>query len=366
METRLNLQPFTFEGVSTERPLVIAGPCSAESEQQMIDTARQLSGLGIKIFRAGIWKPRTRPGSFEGYGSMALPWMKSVKEETGMLTATEVANVKHVYEALKAGIDILWIGARTSANPFAVQEIADALRGVDVPVLVKNPVNPDLELWIGALERFYHAGVTRLAAGHRGFSTYEKSVYRNDPNWQIPIELRRRLPNMPLICDPSHICGSRERLLEISQKSMDLNFDGLIIESHCNPEVAMSDAKQQLTPFNLGELLKSLVLRKAESENGSVTLEELRAEIDKLDDTILDILEKRMKVVDKIGKFKKDNNMAILQTKRWDQIITKRVDMGLKKGLSSEFVETLYKAIHEESIDHQTKIMNMKEELQTK
>ena len=261
METQLELQPFTFEGVSTERPLVIAGPCSAESEVQMVDTAKQLSSFGIKIFRAGIWKPRTRPGSFEGYGSMALPWMKSVKDETGMLTATEVANVKHVYEALKAGIDILWIGARTSANPFSVQEIADALRGVDIPVMVKNPVNPDLELWMGALERFYRVGVTRLAAGHRGFSTYEKSIYRNDPNWQIPIELRRRMPTMPMICDPSHICGARDTLAEISQKAMDLNYDGLIIESHCNPDVAMSDAKQQLTPDSLKKLFKYTLSR---------------------------------------------------------------------------------------------------------
>jgi chorismate mutase len=358
MEIKLDLKPFTLEGIPNERPLVIAGPCSAESEVQMIETAKQLSAMGIKIFRAGIWKPRTRPGSFEGYGSMALPWMKSVKEETGMYTATEVANVKHVYEALKAGIDILWIGARTSANPFAVQEIADALRGVDIPVLVKNPVNPDLELWIGALERFYHAGITRLAAGHRGFSTFEKLLYRNDPNWQLPIELRRRIPNMPLICDPSHICGTRERLAEVSQKAMDLNFDGLIIESHINPEVAMSDAKQQLTPDGLNTLLHNLVLRKAEAENGSINLEELRAEIDKIDDNILDIFEKRMKIAEQIGLYKKENNIAILQTKRWDNILTKRTDMGLKKGLSIEFVETIFKAIHEESINHQTQVMN--------
>lgn len=359
MENKMNLQPFTFDGISNERPMIIAGPCSAESEVQMIDTAKQLSALGVKIFRAGIWKPRTRPGSFEGYGSMALPWMKSVKEETGMLTATEVANVKHVYEALKAGIDILWIGARTSANPFAVQEIADALRGVDIPVLVKNPVNPDIELWIGALERFYHAGVTRLAAGHRGFSTYEKLAYRNDPNWQIPIEFRRRLPNMPMFVDPSHICGNRDTLQEITQKAMDLNFDGIIIEAHCNPEVAMSDAKQQLTPPALGALLKNLVLRKQETEGSSpVSLEEMRAQIDKIDDTILDILEKRMKIADQIGQYKKDNNMAILQTKRWDAIITKRMEMGKKKNLSNEFVEKIFRAIHEESIDHQTKVMN--------
>jgi chorismate mutase len=353
MEIKLDLKPFTLEGMPTERPLVISGPCSAESEVQMVETAKQLSGIGVKVFRAGIWKPRTRPGAFEGYGSMALPWMKSVKEETGMLLATEVANVKHVYESLKAGIDILWIGARTSANPFAVQEIADALKGVDIPVLIKNPVNPDIELWIGAIERFYHAGLTRLAAGHRGFST--------DPNWQIPIEMRRRIPNLPMICDPSHICGNRERLLEVSQKAMDLNFDGLIIESHIDPSVAMSDAKQQLTPAALGELLKSLVLRQAESENGSIsTLEELRVQIDKIDDSVLEIFEKRMKIADQIGQYKKDHNLAILQTKRWADIITRRIEMGEKKGLSEHFVDTIFKAIHEESINHQTQIMNRK------
>jgi len=361
MEIKLDLKPFTLDGMPTDRPLVIAGPCSAESEVQMVETAKQLSANGIKVFRAGIWKPRTRPGAFEGYGSMALPWMKSVKEETGMLTATEVANVKHVYESLKAGIDILWIGARTSANPFAVQEIADALKGVDIPVLIKNPVNPDIELWIGAIERFYHAGITKLAAGHRGFSTYEKLKYRNDPNWQIPIELRRRIPNLPMICDPSHICGNRENLLEVSQKAMDLNFDGIIIESHIDPSVAMSDAKQQLTPENLAILLKNLILRQVESNDGSmITLDELREQIDKIDDSILDIFERRMKIADQIGQYKKDHNMAILQTKRWDNIITKRLEMGEKKNLSREFVDITFKAIHEESINHQNKIMNKK------
>ncbi|HOK99559.1 MAG TPA: bifunctional 3-deoxy-7-phosphoheptulonate synthase/chorismate mutase type II [Bacteroidales bacterium] len=355
----MNLQPFTFEGISTDRPLVIAGPCSAESEAQMVQTAQQLAALGIKIFRAGIWKPRTRPGTFEGYGSLALPWMQSVKEATGMLTATEVANVKHVYEALKAGIDILWIGARTSANPFAVQEIADALRGVDVPVMVKNPVNPDLELWIGAIERLYMAGVTRLAAGHRGFSTYEKTAYRNDPNWQIPIELRRRIPNIPLIIDPSHICGKRYTLFEITQKAMDLNYDGIIIESHIDPDHALSDAKQQLRPDQLGELLKKLVIRKEYIENGSlVTIEELRSQIDKIDDKIVELLEKRMHIAEEIGKIKKENNIAVLQTKRWHQIITQRMKEAREKGLSEHFIENIFRAIHEESINHQTRIMN--------
>lgn len=356
----MDLLPFHTDGMPNNRPLVIAGPCSAESELQMVETAKKLSAQGIKVFRAGIWKPRTRPGSFEGYGSMALPWMKSVKEETGMLTATEVANVKHVWEALKAGIDILWIGARTTANPFSVQEIAEALKGVDIPVMVKNPVNPDLELWIGALERLFNSGIRRLAAGHRGFSTYEKLVYRNDPNWQIPIELRRRIPNMPMIVDPSHICGNRDRLLEISQKAMDLNFDGIIIESHPNPDEAMSDAKQQLTPDALGELLEKLVLRNQEVTDGSgYTLEELRVQIDKIDDQLVDIFEKRMKIADQIGQYKKDHNLAILQTKRWDEILTKRRLQGDKKGLSHEFIDIIFRAIHQESINHQTQIMNI-------
>jgi chorismate mutase len=359
MKIELDLKPFAFEGISNERPLIIAGPCSAESEEQVLDTAQQLKNKGINLFRAGIWKPRTRPNAFEGYGSDALPWMRTVKQETGMLISTEVANAKHVYEALKYGFDMLWIGARTSANPFAVQEIADALRGVDIPVMVKNPVNPDVELWIGALERLYQAGITKLAAGHRGFSTYGKSVYRNEPHWQIPIELKRRIPNLPLIVDPSHICGSRERLLEISQRAMDLNFDGIIIESHCNPDVALSDAKQQLTPDALGEMLSKLVLRSPELRDGSIdALAELRAEIDKIDDTIVDIMGRRMEVADKIGQYKKEQKITILQTKRWDEILNKRVAQGELKGLSAEFIEKVFMAIHQESINHQTKIMN--------
>jgi len=359
MEVKLDLKPFTLDGVPAGRPLVIAGPCSAESEVQMIETAEGLAKLNIKIFRAGIWKPRTRPGSFEGYGSKALPWMKAVKEKTGMYTTTEVANVKHVWEALKYGIDILWIGARTTANPFAVQEIADALHGVDIPVIIKNPVNPDIELWVGAIERLYQAGITKLAACHRGFSIHEKTAYRNDPKWQIPIELKRRIPNIPMITDPSHICGNREHLLEVSQKAMDLNFEGLIIESHCNPDVAMSDASQQLTPEALGKLLSQIIIRSEEVKNGSlVTLEEMREQIDKIDDNIMDIFEKRMKIAEQIGKYKKEHNIAILQSKRWDQIIRKRLEVGENKGLSNEFVETIFRAIHEESIDHQTKVMN--------
>ncbi len=360
MEQKFDLQPFTFEGVSTKRPLIMAGPCSAESETQVLDTAKRLAANNVKIFRAGIWKPRTRPGQFEGLGTTALPWMKMVKEETKMYTATEVANAKHVYEALKWGIDILWIGARTTANPFSVQEIADALRGVDIAVMVKNPVNPDLELWMGALERLYMCGITRLAACHRGFSIFEKQEFRNDPNWQIPIALKTRMPNMPVITDPSHICGNRTGLLSVSQTAMDLNFDGLIIETHPDPDKAWSDAKQQITPEALSELLSKLVIREAEEnvQSSEHTLEDLRQKIDKIDDSILDIFEKRMIVAEQIGQYKKDHNLSILQSKRWEEILQKRIAMSAKKNLSAEFTDTIFKAIHQESINHQTKIMN--------
>jgi chorismate mutase len=359
MSIKLNLEPINLPGVSADRPFLMAGPCSAESEEQVMTTARQLSAQGIKIYRAGIWKPRTRPNAFEGVGSVGLPWLKKVKEQLGMYTAVEVANVKHVYEALKYGVDILWIGARTTANPFAVQEIADTLKGMDIPVLVKNPVNPDLELWIGALERLNDAGIRRLGAIHRGFSTYDKSLYRNDPHWQIPIELRRRIPNLPIITDPSHIGGKRELIFDISQRAMDLNFDGLIIESHCNPDEAWSDAKQQVTPDALKCILDKLVLRHSEvDKQHAANLEELRARIDKYDDEILNIFEQRMQVAEKIGLFKKQNKITILQATRWDAIIKKRTSMGLERGLSEEFVSKIFTAIHEESINHQTKVMN--------
>ena len=276
-----------------------------------------------------------------------------------MYTAVEVANVKHVYEALKFGVDILWIGARTTANPFAVQEIADTIKGMDLIVLVKNPVNPDLDLWTGALERLNDAGIRKLAAIHRGFSTYDKSAYRNDPHWQIPIELRRRVPNLPIIVDPSHIGGKRELIYDISQRAMDLNFDGLIIESHCNPDEAWSDAKQQVTPDALKAILNKLILRHSDvDKQQAATLEELRMQIDKFDDEILNIFEKRMKIADQIGLFKKQNNVTILQSTRWDAILNKRTAMGLDKGLSEDFVTKIFSAIHQESINHQTKIMN--------
>jgi 3-deoxy-7-phosphoheptulonate synthase len=343
------------------RPFLISGPCSAETEEQVLATATQLAQIKqVSVFRAGIWKPRTRPNTFEGVGVEGLKWLRTVKQETGLMVGTEVANEKHVYEALKYGIDMLWIGARTSVNPFTVQEISDALNGVDVMVLVKNPINPDLELWIGAIERIARAGITRLGAIHRGFSTYEKTIYRNQPNWQLPIELRRRIPDLPIICDPSHISGSREYLYEISQKAMDLNFDGLMLESHIDPDKALSDSAQQLTPNDLKELLSRLVLRSPVPSDPKLLdiLGELRDQIDVFDDTLLDILEKRMKVAETIGQYKKENNITILQTTRWDEIIKKVMINGQAKGLSREVIDTIFKAIHQESINHQMKVMN--------
>jgi chorismate mutase len=360
MKVTLKLDKFEFKGVPDEKPLIIAGPCSAETEDQVMDTARQLKSYGIQIFRAGLWKPRTRPDAFEGVGKEGLPWLKKVKEELGMYTAVEVANVKHVYDSLKAGIDIIWLGARTTANPFAVQEIADSLRGVDVPVLIKNPINPDVELWIGAFERLNRAGITKLAAVHRGFSTYNKTLYRNNPQWEIPIELKRLLPELTILTDPSHICGSRELLFEISQKAMDLDFKGLIIETHCNPDKALSDAQQQVTPENLHKLISRLVLRHADIQNNVLlsTFEDLRHDIDKYDDKIMDIFEHRMAIARKIGEYKKQNNITILQTSRWDELLRNRIDQAVSKGLSEEFIIKVFRAIHEESINHQTKVMN--------
>lgn len=342
-----------------EKPFIISGPCSAETKEQLLTTARDLNKMGVRIFRAGIWKPRTRPNSFEGVGSSGLQWMKIVKQETGMLTSTEVANVKHVYEALKAGIDILWIGARTTANPFAVQEIAEALRGVDIPVLVKNPVNPDVDLWMGALERLEQAGITQTGAIHRGFSSYEHSIYRNAPQWQIPIELKRRIPGLTMICDPSHIGGKRELLQSIAQKAMDLDFDGLMVEAHPNPDAAWSDARQQITPQALQTMMESLVVRQAQPEGVSLnTLEDLRFKIDQFDAELLAILEKRMQTACEIGQYKKQNNMTILQAGRWEAILTKSIQYGKKHQLSTDFINTIFKAIHQESINKQTAILN--------
>ena len=344
----------------SEKPLLIAGPCSAESEQQLFETAKALKEAGVGVFRAGIWKPRTRPNCFEGVGAVGLAWMKRVQQELGLKTATEVANVKHVYEALKSGVDLLWIGARTTVNPFAVQELADALRGTDIPVLVKNPVNPDVDLWLGAVERLQMAGLTKIGIIHRGFSVYLKSRYRNAPQWQLPIEIRRRFKDLPIICDPSHIAGRRELLHEISQQALDLGFDGLIIESHISPESALSDSKQQLTPGALKSLLDKLIVRKSDSTDVSYNenINELRGRIDELDHELIGILAQRMKISEEIGHYKKQNNTTILQSGRWEKILEKAFRTGEQKGLEKEFLENIFRAIHEASIDKQTEIMN--------
>ena len=352
----LDLEKIQLPGVPEGRPIVIAGPCSAETEEQVMNTARQLASKGIKLFRAGIWKPRTKPGGFEGVGVVGLQWLKEVQKETGMYVSTEVATAKHVYECLKAGIDILWIGARTTANPFAMQEIADALRGVDIPVLVKNPVNPDLELWIGALERINQAGLKRLAAIHRGFSSYEKKIYRNLPQWHIPIELRRRIPQLPIICDPSHIGGKRELIAPLCQQAMDLGFDGLIIESHCNPDAAWSDSFQQVTPDVLDYILNLLVIRK--ETQSTENLSELRKQIDECDNELIQILAKRMRISREIGIYKKEHDMTILQTGRYNEILEKRGSQASLCGMDTEFAKKVFEAIHEESVRQQMEIIN--------
>ncbi len=352
----MELESILLPGVEEKRPIVIAGPCSAESKEQIMATAKDLAGKGVKIFRAGIWKPRTKPGGFEGVGVEGLSWLKEVKKETGMYVATEVATAKHVYECLKAGIDLLWVGARTTANPFAVQEIADALKGVDIPVLVKNPVNPDLELWIGALERLNNAGIKRLGVIHRGFSSYDNKLYRNLPQWHIPIELRRRLPEIPIFCDPSHIGGKRELIAPLSQQAMDLNFDGLIIESHCNPDCALSDAAQQVTPEVLDYIINLLVIRKGTQSTES--LSQLRKQIDECDDNIIQELTKRMRIAREIGMYKKEHNLTVLQSGRYSEILDKRGDQAKQCGMDPEFMIKIFEAIHEESIRQQMEIIN--------
>jgi chorismate mutase len=356
----MDLETLILPGVAPARPIVIAGPCSAETEEQVLAAAHDIAARGVKIFRSGIWKPRTKPGGFEGIGSAGFAWLQRVKQETGMYVTTEVANKDHVAEALQAGIDILWIGARTSVNPFAVQEIADTLSGIDVPVLVKNPINPDLELWIGAIERLYGAGLRRLGAIHRGFSSYVRKTYRNPPMWHIPIELRRRVPNLPIFCDPSHIAGQRDKIAALSQQAMDLQFDGLMIETHCCPEAAWSDAAQQVTPEMLEHLLSRLVIRDADQP--SQYLLELRYRIDQIDEGLLELLARRMQLSVELGEYKKANNMPILQTMRYSEIIARRAEFGETLDLDSEFVQAIMKEIHEESIRRQMAIMNQDEQ----
>lgn len=363
MKLNLKLQPLSTWVKTKNEPLLIAGPCSAETEDQLLATAHLLAKTGkVSVLRAGIWKPRTRPGEFEGIGSIGLTWLKRAKEETGLPTAVEVANAKHVEEALAAGVDILWVGARSTVNPFTVQEIADALKGVDIPVMVKNPVNPDLQLWVGALERFNNAGITKLAAIHRGFSSFEKTAFRNEPMWELAIQLKTLCPELPIINDPSHICGNRELIQYVAQKALDLDMQGLMIESHLDPSVAWTDAKQQLTPAALSELMELLTLRKPESKDKEFTdkLADLRTSIDKIDDQIIQKIAERMQVVQKIGEFKRDNGVTILQVNRWDQIMNKRSAFAKALKLDLNFTGKLLELIHSESIRKQTEIMNDK------
>lgn len=347
----------------SEKPVIISGPCSAETEEQTVATAKQLAATGkIHALRAGIWKPRTRPGQYEGAGEPGLAWLVKAGKETGLPVATEVANAAHVEACLKAGVDILWVGARTTVNPFSVQEIADALKGVDIPVMVKNPVNPDLELWIGALERLSKAGITKMAAIHRGFSSSEKGAFRNAPMWEMPIELKTRFPELDIICDPSHITGNRELIALISQKALDMNMAGLMIESHITPDEAWSDAKQQVTPAALGKIVSDLIVRSSVSDNSDFKSELalLREKIDRLDDDILTKLAARMKVSEVMGQYKKDNNVTVLQVSRWEEIVASRIAMGKALGLSEDFTRDLLRLIHVESIQIQTDVMNKK------
>ena len=344
-----------------KRPLIISGPCSAETEEQVMQTALRLAATGkVDIMRAGIWKPRTRPGSFEGIGTKGLPWLQQARKASGLPVAVEVATGKQVEDALHFGVDILWIGARTTVNPFSVQDVADALRGVDVPVLIKNPINPDLELWIGAMERVAKAGIKNIGLIHRGFSSYGNTEYRNAPMWHLAIEMKRRYPDLLMINDPSHICGRRDILLDVAQTAIDLDFDGLIIESHIDPDNAWSDAKQQITPEQLGDMISNIRWRKedVESPEYHAALEKLRQQINNLDDELMQILSQRMKVAESIGKYKKENNITILQTNRWNAILERAFAKGEKFGLSKEFVTKYFDAVHMESINHQNKIMN--------
>ncbi|MDX6180549.1 bifunctional 3-deoxy-7-phosphoheptulonate synthase/chorismate mutase type II [Flavobacterium sp. Fl-77] len=359
MENKKEMRKW-LEDFNLNHPLVIAGPCSAETEDQVLKIAHELKDSKVSVFRAGIWKPRTRPGGFEGVGEIGLKWLQKAKKETGLLMGTEVATAAHCKLALEHDIDVLWVGARTTANPFAVQEIADTLKGTDKIVLVKNPVNPDLALWLGGVERLHMAGIEKLGVIHRGFSTYEKTKYRNIPEWQIAIELQNKFPDLPLIIDPSHITGDRKMIFEVTQEALDLNYDGMIIETHYDPDNAWSDAAQQVTPDALKKIIKDLTIRKTDdtTDEYSNKMTKLRANIDVLDANLLELLGKRMKVADEIGQVKKDANVAILQNNRWNEILGKMILEGEKKGLTEEFVLRMFKAIHQESISHQEKVFN--------
>lgn len=349
------------QAVWHKRPLIISGPCSAETEEQLLATAQRLAATGkIDMLRAGIWKPRTKPGMFEGVGAKGLPWLQQAKKLTGLPTTVEVATAKQVQDALTFDVDVLWIGARTTVNPFSVQEVADALRGVDVPVLIKNPVNPDMELWSGAVERLARAGIKQIGLIHRGFSSYGNTEYRNAPMWHLAIDMKLKYPHMPFINDPSHICGRRDILLDTMQKAVDLDYDGFIIESHIDPDNAWSDAKQQVTPERLAEMLDSIVWRREDvnSEEYHAALEKLRQQINQLDDELMQILGQRMKIAEQIGKYKKDNNITILQTNRWNEIIERATAKGDKIGLSKEFITRYFDAVHMESINHQKKVLD--------
>ncbi|MFY0654419.1 MAG: bifunctional 3-deoxy-7-phosphoheptulonate synthase/chorismate mutase type II [Cyclobacteriaceae bacterium] len=363
MKVNLNLAPIENWIPGLKEPLVISGPCSAESEEQVMAVAKALeSNSRVKVFRAGIWKPRTRPNSFEGIGEVGLKWLKRVKDETSLLTSVEVAKASHVELALKYDVDIIWIGARTSVNPFSVQEIADALKGVDIPVLVKNPINPDLQLWVGALERINQAGITKLGAIHRGFSPLSDSDYRNEPMWSIPVELERMIPNLPIICDPSHIAGNRVLIEPVCQKAYDLQMNGLMIESHMDPDNALSDAKQQITPKTLDKILDRLIIRTPATSDVDfeLRLKELRKKIDQIDHDLLEAMGARMKVAEEIALHKKEHKITILQTGRYDELMNDRIDQGKKFHLKEDFVKELYEMIHENSIRRQTQIMNEK------
>ena len=351
----------TTQAAWGKRPLIISGPCSAETEEQVLQTAQRLAATGkVDMLRAGIWKPRTKPGMFEGIGAKGLPWLAQAKKITGLPTTVEVATGKQVQDALNFEVDVLWIGARTTVNPFSVQEVADALRGVDVPVLIKNPINPDLELWSGAVERVARAGIKQIGLIHRGFSSYGNTEYRNAPMWHLAIEMKRRNPELLLINDPSHICGRRDILMDVAQKAIDLDFDGLMIESHIDPDNAWSDAKQQVTPERLAEMISAIKWRHetAEEKEFITALEKLREQINHLDDELIQLLGQRMKIADKIGEYKKNNNVTILQTSRWNQILEKAYSKGDALGLSKEFITKYFDAVHMESINHQNKIMN--------